>query len=108
MAAENRRVDSIRIRLSDDMMTRFEALSARFGMPPATLGAFAVARFVTTEENNMVLARGALSQVAAQLGSVDDSVLEKAFAAILLEMLKQGVIPADALQRIDDGAPTGA
>ena len=36
-APENRRTDSIRVRLAPEMMERFENLASRYGMPPATL-----------------------------------------------------------------------
>jgi predicted DNA-binding protein len=47
-----KRTDSIRIRLSSDMMEKFEALSSNYGMPMATLGAFAIANFVQRESNS--------------------------------------------------------
>ena len=60
-APENRRTDSIRVRLAPEMMERFENLASRYGMPPATLCAFAVARFVQQEETNAQLTRMAVN-----------------------------------------------
>lgn len=47
-----KRTDSIRVRLSPDMMEKFETLSVDYGMPMATLGAFAIANFVRRELNS--------------------------------------------------------
>lgn len=89
MAIENRRVDSIRVRLSPDMNERFDVLANRYGFPPATLAAFAISRFVQQEENNMAIAQKAVSQMASQALQFDDSVLEKMFAAMMPDILKQ-------------------
>ncbi len=89
MAIENRRVDSMRVRLSPDMNERFDALANRYGFPPATLAAFAISRFVQQEENNMAIAQQAVSQIANQAMQLDESTFEKMFAAMMPEILKQ-------------------
>jgi predicted transcriptional regulator len=89
MAIENRRVDSMRVRLSPDMNERFEKLADAYGFPPATLAAFAISRFVQQEENNRAIAQQAINQMANQALQFDESVLEKIFASMMPEILKQ-------------------
>jgi predicted transcriptional regulator len=89
MAIENRRVDSVRIRLSPDMNERFEKLADAYGFPPATLAAFAISRFVQEEENKRAIALEAVNKLANQAFQFDESVLEKMFAAMMPEILKQ-------------------
>lgn len=71
--SENRRVDSIRVRLSDDMMERFEALANRYGMPTATLGAFAISRFVLQEEDSAAVNRDVQRLLASRRVLLDQS-----------------------------------
>jgi predicted DNA-binding protein len=100
MSAENRRTDSIRVRLSEDMMTRFDALAARYGMPPATLGAFAIARFVTSEENSLSLSREALKNIADKsIPDISDEAMSTVITSALDALLKSGAItPEEALK----------
>lgn len=100
MSAENRRTDSIRVRLSEDMMTRFDALAARYGMPPATLGAFAIARFVTSEENSLSLSREALNTIADKsIPDISDEALGSVMASAFEALLKSGAIsPEDVVK----------
>lgn len=92
MSAENRRTDSIRVRLSEDMMSRFEALAARYGMPPATLGAFAIAKFVTSEENSLNLSREALSKLTDTNFSLSDDAMQGVLSSAFDALLKSGAI----------------
>lgn len=55
--SENRRVDSLRVRLSEDMTERFESLANRYSMPAATLAAFAISRFVIQEDEASAISR---------------------------------------------------
>ncbi len=89
MAIENRRVDSVRIRLSPDMNERFEKLANAYGFPPATLAAFAISRFVQEEENKRAIALEAVNKMANQAFQFDESVFEKMFASMMPEILKQ-------------------
>lgn len=59
----NKRSNSIRIRLSPEMMERFEKLSAGFGMAPSTLAAFAVADFVIAYEQTALRPRSLMHVV---------------------------------------------
>ncbi len=76
-APENRRTDSIRVRLAPDMMERFENLASSYGMPPATLCAFAVARFVQQEETNAQLTRMAVLDASRKSGERLDEVFSE-------------------------------
>lgn len=96
----NRRTDSIRVRLSPDMMTRFEELADRYGMPPATLAAFAIARFVQQDENNLNIARDALNRMADKSLDVEvsEDAIAKAFAAVLPALVQSGALTSEQLQ----------
>jgi predicted transcriptional regulator len=89
MAIENRRVDSMRVRLSPDMNERFDKLADAYGFPPATLAAFAISRFVQQEENNRAIVQQAAAQALSQSLNFDESVFEKMFAAMMPDILKQ-------------------
>lgn len=64
----NKRTDSIRVRLAPELLERFGKLADRYGMPPATLAAFAVAQFVQREETNASLARMAVMDMVRRQG----------------------------------------
>lgn len=49
MTEEDKRTASIRVRLSPGQMERLVRLGKRLGMPPATLGALGVNRFLDEE-----------------------------------------------------------
>lgn len=63
-----RRTDSIRVKLSPEMLSRVEALSADYGMPPATFAAFALADFVRRNDFNQKITRQAAALMVKQLG----------------------------------------
>lgn len=54
---EIKRTDSVRVRLSPDMMERLEKISANLGMPPSTVAAMAVGMYVIEQERTIVLDR---------------------------------------------------
>lgn len=62
------RTDSVRLKLSPDMVARLERLAEAYGMPLSTLGAFALAEWVVGKENNVRLTREAVMGVGALLG----------------------------------------
>lgn len=72
---ENRRTDSIRVRLSSEMIERVQRMADSYGMPPATLCAFAVAEWVAGKENNLRLARDAVLGIGSQVGAEMQKVL---------------------------------
>ena len=50
----NKRTDSVRVRLSPEMMVRLEAVSKELGMPPSTVAAMAVGTFVIAQESTIL------------------------------------------------------
>lgn len=58
----NKRSNSIRIRLSPEILERFETISKDIGMAPATLAAFVVGNFVR-EQERILPSRSALSVI---------------------------------------------
>lgn len=106
---ENKRTDSIRVRLSPDMMERFEVLAKRYGMPPATLCAFAVAQFVQTEENKLSMTRMAVMDASRRAGEqfdMSDEQVERMLGPMLTEMVKQVGLAQENLPL--DGEASGA
>lgn len=105
----NRRIDSIRVRLSPEMMERFENLASRYGMPPATLCAFAVARFVQQEETNAQLARMVVLDASRRSGDRLEEVfsednLEKIFGP-MLKALMEHMYP-ELIQALQQKSPS--
>lgn len=70
-----RRSDSIRVKLAPVMVERVERLAESYGMPVATLCAFAVAEWVAGKENNLRLARDAVLGIGSQVGGEMQKVL---------------------------------
>lgn len=107
---ENRRTGSIRVRLSPEMLDRLEALAKRYGMPVSTLAAFAIARFVQSEEmNRMVVMDTARQQVKALEGQITDERMEKVFGTMLDAMLSgsmgDDLVEALNIRRCEGGEP---
>lgn len=50
----NKRTDSVRVRLSPDMMKRLEMVSAELGMPASTVAALAVGSYVNDHERTII------------------------------------------------------
>jgi predicted transcriptional regulator len=96
--SENRRTDSVRVRLSDDMMARLERVSLGYGMPVSTVAAFAISDFVQQKENTLAMGRDAINKMADQaLESLDldlnpeaAKALAAAFEPLILAMQKPG------------------
>ncbi len=85
---ENKRTGSMRVRLSPEMLERFEALAKRYGMPSATLAAFAIARFVQAEETNRMLVMDTARRQAELLGEqMTDERMERLFGPMFENML---------------------
>lgn len=53
----SKRTDSVRVRLSPEMMARLEVVSTQLGMPPSTVAAMAVGTFVIEQERTIILDR---------------------------------------------------
>lgn len=103
-----RRTDSIRVKLAPNMLERVEALAGNFGMPTATLCAFAVASWVRQQEQSASLARMAVMDTSKRIGdSMDfsDEKMEKIFGPLLAEVVKQQMLEQAA---VDGEATKGA
>lgn len=99
-----RRTDSVRVKLSPDMLDRVERMAADYGMPAATFCAFAVGDFVRRSEQQAQLGRMAVMdasrRVGDQIGNIGDDKLEKIFGPMIAEITKaitarQVVLPLD-------------
>jgi predicted transcriptional regulator len=80
------RTDSVRVKLAPDMLERVEKLASDYGMPTATLCAFAVAEWVRTQERQHALARMAVLDASRRLGAefdMSDERLEKVLGPAL-------------------------
>lgn len=83
------RTDSIRLKLSPDMVARLEKLSVAHGMPLSTVAAFGLSDWICKQEQNASLARMAAMEIARQsVGMMGDMTnqLEKAMPAMLAAM----------------------
>lgn len=110
-ADENRRTDSIRVRLSPEMMGRFEALAKRYGMPPATLCAFAVAQFTQNEENKLSMTRMAVMDASRRVGEqfdMTEETAERLFGPMLSEMVRQAALSQQNLPLDGEASEAGA
>lgn len=87
------RTGSIRIKVAPEMLERIEVQAKAFCMPVATVCAFAVADWVTRQENNLKLSRMAVlnasRQTVEQMGlGMTDERMERLFGPMLAEMGK--------------------
>ena len=51
------RTDSVRLKLSPDMLSRLEKYAQNYGMPLSTLGAFALAEWVNRQDQTASMVR---------------------------------------------------
>lgn len=63
-----RRTDNVRVKLAPDMMERLERMASNYGMPTATLCAFAIAEWLAGKENNLALSRMAVMDMGRKMG----------------------------------------
>jgi hypothetical protein len=89
---KTRRTDSVRIKLSPDMLSRLEAQSESFGMPIATVCAFAVADWILRRENEKSLLRMASLEMARFLGemfSLSSEQVEQSLSSRFPDLFKE-------------------
>jgi hypothetical protein len=72
-----RRTDSVRVKLSPDMLERVERMANNYGMPTATLCAFAVAEWVGQKENGIAMSRMAVMDIGRKIGGVLESQINE-------------------------------
>lgn len=88
----NNRTESIRLRLSPEMMERFERQADRIGLTPSTLAAFVIGRWVKEEEDKTKVQTLAVMDIARRaFPLVDPSHVEQIATAAL-----EGVAPVVA------------
>lgn len=107
-----RRTDSVRVKLAPDMLARLEVQAKAFGMPVATVCAFAVADWIQRQENNLAMARMATMEISRKgLESMGDMLseenIERIFAPMLVELAKQQALSQENLPLEHEG-PVGA
>lgn len=105
------RTDSIRVRLSADLMERFEVVAARYGIAPATLATFAIAQFVHQEDHKMRvvdMAISGMSELFSELftGDTIDRIVQPVLQNFLKAELASSAGPAAPSER--EGASAGA
>ena len=64
MALTIKRSDTLRVKVSPDMIERLDRLSKMFGLPPSTLAALAVGNWVANQERGL----GVVDQMAKAIG----------------------------------------
>lgn len=88
------RTDSIRLKLSPDMVARLEKLSIAHGMPLSTVAAFGLSDWICKQEQQASLARMAAMEIARQsvgmMGEMGEQ-LEKALPAMLASLQQAGL-----------------
>ena len=107
------RTDSIRVRLSADLMERFEVIASRYGIAPATLATFAIAQFVHQEDYKIRvvdMAVSGMSELFNELFSGD--TIDRIVQPVLQNFLKSDLASASsagpAAPSEREGASAGA
>lgn len=77
------RTEALRLKLSPDMMERLSRRALVFGMPEATLAAFAVADFLTRQETQDNMVRLAAVEMARRATDLDEEKMEAVFKAAM-------------------------
>lgn len=72
-----RRTDNVRVKLAPDMMERVERMACNYGMPTATLCAFAIAEWVAGKENNLALARMSVMDIGRKVGGQVSDIIQQ-------------------------------
>lgn len=96
------RTDSVRVKLSSDMLRRVEQLAVDYCMPVATLCAFAVAEWVRGQDRQASLSRMAaldMSKRALAMFDMSDERMEKVFGSMFERVVKELALSPGALDR---------
>jgi hypothetical protein len=105
-----RRTDSVRVKLAPDMLDRVEKLANLYGMPTATLCAFAVAEWISGKENALQLSRMAVMDIGRKVGGAIETQMQAlADDPEFLAMSLQATSPAltQVNLPLDSEAPKG-
>lgn len=87
MANPIRRTDSVKIKLSPELLERLEVMSQQYGMPPSTMAAFAVADFLLKHENAAKAVKMATLAVARD-SVPSDELLERLAPDLIAQVYK--------------------
>lgn len=86
------RTESIRIRLSPDLMARYEHQAARVGMTPSTLAAFVIGQWVKTQEDQLRIQSVAVMDAARKIAPQFDPVQIESLTAEMLDAMAPGML----------------
>lgn len=64
------RDDVLRIKVAPDILARLETLAVRFGLPPSTLAAYALAQWLAQQEQGANIAEAVAKEIGGQAGDV--------------------------------------
>lgn len=105
-----RRTDSVRVKLAPEMLERVEVQAKAFGMPVATVCAFAVADWIQRKENEKAMTRMAVLEAtrhsSEQLNMTEEQ-MERVFGPMLAELAKQQALTQQNLP-LEHEEPEGA
>ena len=105
-----RRTDSVRVKLAPEMLVRLEAQAKAFGMPVATVCAFAIADWIQRKENEKAMTRMAVLEATRRSGemmNMTEEQIERIFSPMLVELAKQQALTQENLPLEHEG-PKGA
>lgn len=97
-----RRTGDCRVKLAPDVLQRLDRMAETYGMPPATLGAFAIVEWLNQKENSLQLGRMAVLDMSRRVGGQVEEAITAAlkdpeFDSMLLKATDsiQGQLPID-------------
>jgi len=98
-----RRTGDCRIKLAPMMLERLEKMADLYGMPSATLAAFALAEWINQKDNTLQLGRMAVMDIGRKVGGMIEEQLKEAvdspeFAQMIIQQegaLSQRSLPLD-------------
>lgn len=106
-----RRTGDVRIKLAPGMLERLEKMADAYGMPPATLAAFALAEWINGKEHGVTLARMSVMDMSRKMAGPLQAAIEQIANSPEFEadLLHSSSTVADALTQpnltLDSGAP---
>ena len=105
-----RRTGDCRIKLAPVMMERLEKMADLYGMPSATLAAFALAEWINQKDNALSMSRMAVMDIGRKVGgALEEQLKELAESPEFAQQTLQaeGLLSQPSLP-LDPEAPKGA
>ena len=105
-----RRTGDCRIKLAPVMMERLERMADLYGMPSATLAAFALAEWINQKDNTLSLSRMAVMDIGRKVGgAIEEQLKDLAESPEFAQMTlhAEGPLSQPSLP-LDPEAPKGA